>query len=162
MHSKGPVVRGLVGLALAGSLCLPATPAHAQWAGPVTTAIEGRALKGTNAPIPQAMLRLRNVASGAILATRLADDAGRFAFTSVEPGVYLVELVNERNKVLAVSQTFTVVRGETVATFVRLSEKNPWFDGLFGNAAMAVATGAATAGVAAVSPDAITPVTPNR
>ena len=162
MYSKGPVVRGLVGLALAGSLCLPAAPAHAQSPGPVITAIEGHAWKGTNAPIPQAMLRLRNVVSGAILATTLADDAGRFAFTNVEPGSYLVELINENGRVLAVSQIFRVVRGETAKTFVRLGAKNPWFDGLFGNAAMTVAAGAATAGVAAISPDPITPITPNR
>src|SRR5512145_421857 len=120
MHLEGPVVRGLAGLALAGSLCLSAAPARAQSPGSVITAIEGRAWKGNNAPIPQAMLRLRNVVSGTIQAHTRADEAGRFAFTNVTPGTYLVELINDAGRVLAVSQTFIVARGETVATFVRL------------------------------------------
>jgi hypothetical protein len=86
----------------------------------------------------------------------------QFAFGDIPEGTYLVEMITESGKVLAVGHTFTVAVGETVATFVRLGAKVPWFTGFFGNAALAVAASAATAGVLAMSPETITSVSPNR
>ena len=43
--------------------------------------------------------------------------------------------------------------GETVATFVRLAARSPWFSGFFGNAASGLAAVAASTGVTAVAPE---------
>lgn len=161
MPFTGPLTRGLSSLALVGSLCLPAVTTRAQ-SPKAASAIEGRAWRGHQSPIPQANLRLRNIVSGKIQATTIADDAGRFVITNVPPGMYLVELVSEEAKVLAVSATFTAAAGETVTTFVRLGTKVAWFDGLFGNAALVVTAAATMAGVGAISPESVTPVSPNR
>ena len=120
--------------------------------------IVGSAWKADNTPIPHAKVRLRNVVTGKLVAAAEADDGGEFVFDKIETGSYLVELVSDSGKVMAVSHSFTVGSGETVATFVRLGAKAPWFDGFFGSAALAVAAGAAAAGLTAVAPEQVRPV----
>ena len=100
--------------------------------------------------------------SGQVQATTVADDAGNFAFKGIPEGTYLVELVSEGGKILTVGHVFTVAPGETVATFVRLGPKVPWSTGFFGNAALLVAASAATAGIAALAPETVPSVSPNR
>ena len=176
MTFDAAVFRGMVAMALAASVCIPEVPVGAQSAPvrvsrpvqgsgavrPRATTIQGTAWRADNTPIPGALLRLRNVITGKIEATAVADAAGGFVFRGLPEGTYLVELVNEGGKVLAVGHVFTIGRGETVATFVRLGAKVPWFNGFFGNAALAVAATAATAGVVALAPEVMTSVSPNR
>ena len=184
MPSNGWICRGLAGFALAGVVSLGGMTALVQattqspvpGSGAVPSripSIQGSALRADNTPIPNAIIRLRNVVSGKIEATTVANDVGRFAFQGVAPGTYLVELVSKSSQVLAVGQTFTVGPGETVATFVRLGSKGRWFHTLFGNTALAVAAGVATVGLSvadtaaglgipAVSAETVTPVSPNR
>jgi hypothetical protein len=114
--------------------------------------VQGSAWNADNTPIPEARLRLRNVNTGKIVSATVADTGGRFTFAPVEPGTYLVELVNESGRMLAVGQVFTIGRGETVATFVRLGAKVPWFSGFFSNAAAAAALAAASEGITALAP----------
>ena len=116
------------------------------------TSIRGNAWTADNAPIPLARLRLRNVVTGKIEAVALANEAGQFTFANVEGGTYLVELVNDAAAVLALGHAFSIAPGETVATFVRLGTKGPWFAGFFGNAAAAVASSAASQGITALAP----------
>lgn len=121
-------------------------------------AVVGVAWQADNTPIPAARVRLRDVASGRASAHAVANEAGRFTFSDIVPGSYAVELVNQNGKVLTVGHSFTVARGETVATFVRLGTRGPWFNGFFANAAAAVASAAAAAGVTAIAPEGIRPV----
>jgi hypothetical protein len=118
------------------------------------TSIAGVAWNADNSPLPGARVRLRNVVTGKVAMTALANETGQFTFASMEPGSYLIELVDEHDKILTVGQTFTIEPGETVATFVRLAAKAPWFTGFFGNAGAAVASAAAAAGVTAIAPEA--------
>jgi hypothetical protein len=165
--------RSLTAFALAVTVCLPAAPSSAQQGTPKAvqgpaairpqmTTVQGTAWAADNTPLPHAFLRLRNVITGRIVANTVADAGGRFAFTDITEGTYLVELVNERARVLAVGHVFTVSPGETVATFVRLGAKVRWFSGFFGTAALAVVAGAATAGVVALAPEHVPSVSPNR
>jgi hypothetical protein len=135
-----------------------ARPDHA---GAPRTSIQGMAWAADNTPLRQAHVRLRNVISGRIEATAVADELGQFAFESVEGGSYLVELVNESGKVLVAGHTFTIAPGETVATFVRLGAKVPWFSGFFANSLAAVSSTAAGEGITALAPVA-RPVSANR
>lgn len=116
------------------------------------TSILGAAWTADNSPIKQARLRLRNVISGRVEATTIANDAGQFTFENVEGGSYLVELVNEGGKIIVVGHVFTIAPGETVATFVRTGVKVPWFDGFFNNAVSAVSSSAASGGITAIAP----------
>lgn len=165
------VVLAGVGLALttalAGSaLALQGRPEIAAAPGGATAgvldarfaAVVGAAWQADNSPIPGARVRLRDVSTGRAAGHAVANEAGRFTFENVSAGSYVVELVSESGKVLTVGQSFTVARGETVATFVRLGTRAPWFNGFFANAAAAVASAAAAAGVTAIAPEGIRPV----
>jgi hypothetical protein len=127
-----------------------------------SASILGTAWKADNTPIPQAEVRLRNVGSGKILAAAIANDAGQFTFSDIEPGSYIVELISTKGRVLAVGHTLAVGEGETIVTFVRLGTKVPWFDGFFVNAAASVAAAAASMGVTAVAPQEMRPVSPQK
>src|SRR5919107_2976004 len=63
-----------------------------------TAVVVGTAWNADNTPIREAHVRLRNVLSGKVEAAVVGDDAGRFAFESMETGSYLIELVSEKGK----------------------------------------------------------------
>ena len=110
----------------------------------------GTAWKGDNTPIPHALLRLRNVVTGRAEAMTIANAQGQFTFANVETGTYVVELVNEDGRVLALGQVFAVAAGETVATFVRLNSRRPWLGGFLSNAGAAAVTAASSLGLTAL------------
>jgi hypothetical protein len=89
-------------------------------------------------------------------ATAVANETGQFTFTRIEGGTYVVELLGENGKIVSVGHAFVIAQGETVATFVRLGTKVPWFSGFFGNLASAVASSAATQGITALAPVQLT------
>ena len=105
-----------------------------------TTSIVGSAWNVDNSPIRFANLRLRDVIEGKIEALTKANEVGEFTFESVPAGSYVVELVNDAGKV------------ETVATFVRLSAKVPWYEAFFNNTSGSVSATAASTGVRALAP----------
>ena len=128
------------------------TSAAATSFGTRTTAILGAAWTADNAPIKRASLRLRNVVTGKVQATTIANDDGQFAFENVPGGSYVVELLNDGGRVEVVGHVFTIASGETVATFVRAGTKVPWFTDLFNNTVSAVSSTAASQGVTAMAP----------
>src|SRR5882672_11781797 len=83
-------------------------------------AVNGVVWNSDNSPVPNAKVRLRNTQSGRIESNSVTSEDGRFAF-SAEGGSYVVELLSDGGKVIAVGQSFRAEAGETVATFVRLS-----------------------------------------
>lgn len=117
------------------------------------TTILGSAWYADNSPIPEPKLRLRSVTTGRIAAATVGDAAGQFTFTNVEADTYVVELVNDSGRVLTVGHPFVILRGETVATFVRLGSKAPG-GSFFANAAVAAIASAASLGVTALAPTA--------
>lgn len=147
-----PLAVVCAGAILTAGAHLAAAATAAQSGAPSTT-IMGAAWKADNAPIPLAKLRLRDVETGKVVGSTVANEAGQFVFAHLETGTYIVELISNAGKVLAVSHTIGIGPGETVATFVRLGARVPWFTGFFGNAASAVSTAAASTGVTAMAPE---------
>ena len=131
--------------------------------GTVTSVRQEGAIIGTvwrrdNTPLPYPLVQLRDVASGRAVTRAQGDAAGRFTFEPVVPGSYLVELVDESGAIGAVGQMFSIARGETVGTFIRLGANVPWYAGFFSNAAVASIASAAALGLAAVGhgdPDSV-------
>lgn len=122
-------------------------------------AVSGTAWNADNSPVPNALIRLRDLTTGRIVLGVEADAAGRFGFDPVPAASYVVELVDGAGTVRAVGQMFSVGPGETVATFVRLRSSDRWFAGFFGNAAAAALSAAGSLGLTAVG-DGVQPASP--
>jgi hypothetical protein len=112
--------------------------------------IYGSARSANNTGLPHALLRLRNARTGRIQTQTISDAKGEFAFPNVDPGSYVVELLDETGQVLAAGELLDVDLGQTVATIVRLP-MGPRGLGWFGDAAGVIASAAASAGVLAVA-----------
>src|SRR4051794_29855328 len=128
------------------------------------TTIQGNALDSSNAQMRGAIVRLRDARFGRIVDTQLTDKSGLFAFRSVEPGSYIVELVGTDNSILAASQLLNVNAGDAVSAVVKLPFRVPPFAGVLGappaSSAGVIATQAVASGIAAVVPTK--PVSPNQ
>lgn len=153
-----PVLAGQLPAAAGPDLASVARPAAVGVPTGTSAATLGSVVGGVwdaqDRPVPGIRLRLRNVVTGSRPTAGAADEAGRFSFTDVVHGLYIVEVLGENGKLLTVSHTFNVGSGETVATFVRLGAKVPGAHGFFRNAASAVVLTAAAAGVSAIGPEA--------
>jgi Carboxypeptidase regulatory-like domain len=126
--------------------------------------IRGNVLDSDNGPLPGRLVRLRDARLGRVVETRLTDESGRFAFTVVDPGSYIVELLGQERTPLATSQILTVDFGDTVSAVVKLQIRVKPFAGFLSSsiapAAAVIATQAAAMGITAVVPTA--PVSPNQ
>jgi len=111
--------------------------------------VVGTAWRSDTTPYGQARLRLRNVTTGRGASRAVADREGHFRFEDVDPGPYVVELVGDGDRVLALSDLFAVTPGQQVQTVVRLSTRTPWVGGFFGNVAAAAIAAASTLGITA-------------
>ena len=117
------------------------------------SAIRGSVLDAAGKPLPERTVRLRDTRTGKILKTIATDPGGSFAFESIDPGNYVVELLNADGTVQAASHLVTVTAGDSVAALIKLPLKVRSLGGLIGHnlpAAALVAGSAAAAGVLAV------------
>ena len=157
MHRAGTfrVASAAVALVMAVSPSIGARSAgkppepKAQRTTPNTGWIVGTAWKGDTTPFGQARIRLRNVNDGRGVATTVSDSDGRFRFDRVDPAAYVVELLGNDDRVLAVGDLFGVSVGMESATVVRLGTKTPAAGGFWGNAAAAAIAAASVLGVTA-------------
>jgi hypothetical protein len=128
----------------------------------VLTTIQGNALNSTNGALNDAVVRLRDARYGRIVDTQLTDKSGLFSFKAVDPGTYIVEVINNNESVLAASQLLNVNAGEAVSAVVKLPFKIPSLAmiGADTPSAVAVASQAAANSIVAIIPTA--PISPNE
>jgi len=128
---------------------LPGTRTTAQ------NTIEGTALDSSNAPLRRAAVRLRDARYGRIVASQQTDAMGQFAFRNVDPGTYIVELV-DKDKVLAASPLLNVDSGDIATAILKLPFRIPPGGGFFGTTTASVAAIAAAAAAAGVIANEVT------
>jgi len=121
--------------------------------------VRGVVWTADNSPVPNAKVRLRDLQVGRLEAEAVTTERGEFVFDKVHSASYIIEVVDESGKVIAVGQSFRVDSGATVATFVRLPARQSWIAGAFTNTAAAVIAAASSAGVTAIGSKA-PPVSP--
>src|ERR1700716_273745 len=150
---------GLRLLGFCGLALLSATPAFAQQdpatpraiaplAAPVRTAvprvlpgtresafssIKGNAIDSSNKKLPHSLVRLRDASFGRIVDKQVTDNTGLFAFRTVDPGPYVVELLGIDERVLAASELLNVGAGEAVSVIVQLPIGISPFAGVLGH-----------------------------
>ena len=181
IHS-GTCVLAAVGLVVAGTLTVTAqqaigTGARAMAARTTVakaalskmrtdsfTTIQGNALNSTNGPLNDITVRLRDARFGRIVDTQLTDKSGLFAFKSIDPGSYIVEVMANDPSVMAASQLLNVNAGEAVSAVVKLPFRIPPFAGIMGTtstpSATAIATEAVASSIASIMPTK--PVSPTQ
>ena len=122
--------------------------------GNIFTIIQGNALTSTNGALANGNVRLRDARFGRVIDTTVTDRSGMFAFRTVDPGTYIVEIMGNDQSVLAASQLINVNSGDAVTAIVKLPFRIPLFAGLLGNtapSAAAVTAEAAASGVLATT-----------
>ncbi|HWF86118.1 MAG TPA: carboxypeptidase-like regulatory domain-containing protein [Vicinamibacterales bacterium] len=120
----------------------------------VLSTIQGNALDSVNGPLPNNVVRLRDARAGRIVDTQTTDRSGLFAFRSIDPGSYIVELVGNAQAILSASQILNVDAGQAVSAVVKLPFHISPLAGVLGHtvpSAAAVTSAAASSGVMAVT-----------
>jgi hypothetical protein len=122
--------------------------------------IYGAVKSSSNAPVASARVQLRDARTGRLVGLTKSDPRGEFAFQLAEPGLYVPEMLDASGQVVAAGDMLSIDFGQTMATTIRLPMRVPVF-GWFGDAAGAIASAAASAGVLAVAA-AAPPATPGQ
>ena len=104
----------------------------------VLSTIQGNALTETNASMPGSPVRLRDARMGRVVSTTTTDKSGLFVFRTLDPGSYVVEIINDNALVLAASQILSVNAGEAISTIVQLPLRTSSFAALLGPTTTAV------------------------
>jgi hypothetical protein len=103
-----------------------------------TGKISGTARDSHDQVLPGVKVQLRNVDTGQLVATTRAGADGAFEFTGLNPGTYIVELVDESGKIIGLSPSTALAVGGAVTGLVVVA-----------SAAGAVAGAAAAGGLGA-------------
>ena len=90
------------------------TPVFAQGQG----ALNGVAQSADKAPLPNFRVHVRNANTGELAGSTTSNQAGQFAFSTLQPGNYVVEIVDASGKVVGLSPSMTVAAGSTVTVTV--------------------------------------------
>ena len=132
-----------------------------------STQIMGYLWTANNGAISDATVQIRNTVTNTVEAFTKTNPAGEFVFQNVNPGEYMIEYVTDsaKHSLLALGHPFTVSPGETVATFVRLSNGLPMLlpnelSNVANNVASQAITSAASQGVTSIATPLIQIVPP--
>jgi hypothetical protein len=131
----------------AGSKLLPGTRSGA------LSTIEGKAVNAVNNPLGETPVRLRDARLGRIVDTTMTDKHGAFIFRGVDPGSYVVEVMDGNNTVVAASPLLNVSSSEVLSALVKVPFRVPTVAGLLGTSSStgAALTTAAQAVIAAAA-----------
>ncbi|HUK33486.1 MAG TPA: prealbumin-like fold domain-containing protein [Vicinamibacterales bacterium] len=118
----------------------------------VMSTIKGNAVNSANSPLPDSVVRLRDARSGRIVETVTTDKQGTFVFHNVDPGTYVVELMNSgNNTVLAASPIVYVGSGDTASALVKLPFRLPTYAGALGTSSTASTVSSAIQAIVAAA-----------
>jgi hypothetical protein len=124
--------------------------------------ISGTAVDAGEAPIPNAAVRLRNLATTQIDKTAVTNSTGRFTFAVQADVPYVVELVDGSGRILAVGDVLIPASGDAVATIVAIPTKLPTFAGMFTDTAGSVLSAAMGLGLTTIQAGVLPFLSPER
>jgi len=127
--------------------------------GQGTGTLSGVARGSDRAPLANYTVRVRSVTDGQIAGSTTSSGAGDFAFAGLQPGNYIVEVVDATGKVVGLSPTIGVTAGASVTVTVSAAAAGAMTAAAHGGLSLfglgtlgsvAVITAAGVAGVTAV------------
>jgi len=103
--------------AIPSRLYAAVTPAGRQEQG----SIQGVARGANKTTLPNYTVNVRNATTGVLVDSTTSTETGTFTFASLQPGNYIVEIVDAAGKVVGLSSSVAVTAGSTVAVTVTAS-----------------------------------------
>jgi hypothetical protein len=127
-------------------------PASAGAQREIKSLINGVAVNSDQTPVPNATVRLRNLAVNGIDQIVTASAAGEFTFVA-EPGVaYVVEIADPSGRTIAVGDVIVPSAGEVAGTKVALPSGLPALAGVYGSTVNSIVAAAVETGLQVVDP----------
>lgn len=80
--------------------------------------IAGTVRDAQGQPLPNAKLQLRNVDTGQVIARTRAGASAAYEFNAVPPGNYIVEIVDESDRVIGLSAATALAAGGSIAGLI--------------------------------------------
>jgi hypothetical protein len=119
IHSGNLLLSGehmrLLALLLILVLAMPASPwVLTSVAQGETASVAGTATSSTGETLINATVQLRDLATGTVTATTTSSSTGAFSFAAVNPGNYVVEVLNAAGQVVGTSASISVAAGAVV------------------------------------------------
>jgi carboxypeptidase family protein len=94
------------------------TPAAAVQQG---AALSGVAQGADKAPLPNHTVQLRNASTGQLVGTTASSQAGEFSFAGLQPGTYIVEIVDAAGRLVGLSPSIPLAANAIVTVTVSAS-----------------------------------------
>ena len=123
--------------------------------------IRGTAIDSDEVPLPAQSVRLRNLNTSAIEQVSTTDHAGVFSFIAAPETPYIVEIVDQPGRVVAVGEVMIARSGEVAGGFVMVPAAIPAYSNTFKSTAGAVLSALGGTGLTTLAPDA-PPLSPER
>jgi len=141
-------------IALAVALSLPLSPVGVIGAAQMQAAsVAGTATSSSGEILVNATVQLRDLATGTVSGTTRSSSTGDFSFAAVNPGNYVVEILNAAGQVVGTSASISVAAGEAltgVAVGVTAAAVRAAASVAGISTIVAVTTAAAAAGIAGI------------
>src|SRR5688572_12505182 len=106
-------MRRLVTIALIAAMALQVAPLIAA-GGQSPASIAGTARTSAGRTVGNTPVRLRNVGTNEIVGTTTSNSAGQFGFVSLQPGTYVVEVLNAAGEIIGTSSAVGVSAGAAI------------------------------------------------
>ena len=106
-------MRRLIAIALASAITLQVSPLFA--AGQAAASVAGTARTSAGRTVANTSVRLRDLTTNQITGTTTSNAEGQFSFVGLQPGTYVVEVVNAAGDVIGTSSALTVAAGAAMA-----------------------------------------------
>jgi hypothetical protein len=136
--------------------------AAAQRAGrDMRSLINGVAVDGDQSPLPNAVIRLRNLDVNEIEQVVTANEIGEFSFVARPDVPYVIEIADHAGRIIAVGDVIMANAGEVAGAVVSLPSRLPALAGVFSDTASSVMSAAAGTGLTVVDP-ALPKVSPTK
>jgi hypothetical protein len=118
----------------------------------IRSLINGVAIDSDQTPLPRATIRLRNLDENEIEQVVTANDLGEFSFIARPEVAYVVEIVDQAGRIVAVGDVIMANAGEVAGAIVTLPSRLPALAGVFGDTASSVMSAATGTGLTVVDP----------